>query len=76
MQAPYKGAYSIGDFWSKLKGSAAWATYAAANPAESKALDDVAQKKIAKQAFSVPSNMTNTPFGDTLLMAVLTLNAF
>jgi hypothetical protein len=75
MKAPYKGQYTLKEFWDEFTAGSLWKRYAASNPKESSILMEQAHHKINGDSYSTPSDITNTHVGDALLMAILTLPA-
>jgi len=73
LPGPYKFPYTVSEFWGEFTQGSLWKAYAKANPKESGALAELAGKKAAGEAYTVPLGLTRTRTGNALLMAVLTL---
>lgn len=74
MHAPYKGRYTVAEFWGELTQASWYAKYAAANPKEAAALAEYADNKMhATGTWTTPGDITNSHLGDAILMALMTL---
>lgn len=72
---PYKGRYTLKEFWDSLTQGSLWKAYKRANPIEAQFLELHVQRKIDAEADFIPVNSTHTFTGNALLMAILTLPA-
>lgn len=73
LPTPYKGRYTLSEFWPELTQGTLWKAYKKANPGEAAALEKNVAHKIAQEPHTTPHGLTHTHTGNALLMAILSM---